>query len=136
MSTIRLLVAERDMTTLPADAIVNSADPVHPGRGGLSGQIHQVAGPRLLRTSQKLVHAAPGSVKLTLGYGLPARYVLHVITPIATAHDPTADEQNLLTQCYRRCLTLASQRRFRTLVFPVLGSGQRGSHFGWLPHSP
>ena len=66
-------------------------------------------------------------MKLTLGYGLPARYVLHAIAP--TARGSTAEEQDLLAQCYRRCLVLASQRRFRTLAFPVLGSGQRGFPF-------
>lgn len=127
MPTIRLLVTERDITRLRVDAIVNSADPVHVGRGGLNGQIHQVAGPRLLRASRALRGHAAGSVKLTLGYGLPARYVLHAVVP--TAHGPTTEEQDLLAQCYRRCLVLASQRRLHTLVFPVLGSGQHGFPF-------
>ncbi len=127
MPTIRLLVAERDITELRVDAIVNSADPVHVGYGGLNGQIHQVAGPRLRRVSQALRGQPAGTVKLTLGYGLPARYVLHTIVP--TAHGPTAEEQDLLALCYRRCLALASQRRFGTLVFPVLGSGQCGFPF-------
>jgi O-acetyl-ADP-ribose deacetylase (regulator of RNase III) len=127
LPTIRLLVAERDITRLRVDAIVNSADPMHLGRGGLNGQIHQVAGPRLLRASRALRGHAAGSVKLTLGYGLPARYVLHTIVP--TAHGPTAEEQDLLAECYRRCLALASRRRLGTLVFPVLGSGQRGFPF-------
>ncbi|HEX8034661.1 MAG TPA: macro domain-containing protein [Ktedonobacterales bacterium] len=127
MPPIRLLVAERDITRLCVDAIVNSADPVHLGQGGLNGQIHQVAGPRLRRVSQTLRGRPAGTVKVTLGYGLPARYVLHTIVPLA--HGPTAEEQDLLAQCYRRCLALASQRRFSTLVFPVLGSGQRGFPF-------
>jgi O-acetyl-ADP-ribose deacetylase (regulator of RNase III) len=127
MLPIRLLVAERDITHMRVDAIVNSADPVHMGRGGLNGQVHHVAGPRLLRASQALRGRAIGTVKLTLGYGLPAKYVLHAIVP--TAHGPTAEEQDLLAQCYRRCLALASQRRFRSLVFPVLGSGQHGFPF-------
>jgi O-acetyl-ADP-ribose deacetylase (regulator of RNase III) len=127
VSTVRLFVAERDITELRVDAIVNSADPVRLGRGGLNGQIHQVAGPRLLRASRALRGQAAGSVKLTLGYGLPARYVLHTIVP--TAHGPTAEEQDLLAECYRRCLTLASQRRFGTVVFPVLGSGHCGFPF-------
>jgi O-acetyl-ADP-ribose deacetylase (regulator of RNase III) len=125
--TIRLLVAERDITELRVDAIVNSADPVHLGHGGLNSQLHQVAGPRLRRASRALRGQAAGTVKLTLGYGLPARYVLHTIVP--TAHGPTPEEQDLLAHCYRRCLALASQRRFRTLVFPVLGSGQHGFPF-------
>jgi O-acetyl-ADP-ribose deacetylase (regulator of RNase III) len=127
VSTIRLLVAERDITELRVDAIVNSSDPARVGYGGLNGQIHQVAGPRLRRVSQALRGHPAGTVKLTLGYGLPARYVLHTIVP--TAHGPTAEEQNLLALCYRRCLALASLRRLRTLVFPVLGSGQRGFPF-------
>jgi O-acetyl-ADP-ribose deacetylase (regulator of RNase III) len=127
MPPIRLLVAERDVTTLRVDAIVNSAGPVFLGRGGLNGQIHQVAGPRLRRASQSLHGQAAGTVKLTLGYGLPARYILHAIAP--TAHGPSAEEQDLLAQCYRRCLALASRRWFRTVAFPVLGSGQHGFPF-------
>jgi O-acetyl-ADP-ribose deacetylase (regulator of RNase III) len=110
------------------DAVVNSADAEHLGRGGLNGQIHRVAGPRLLRASQPLQGRTPGTVRLTLGYGVPARGILHVIVP--TAHGPTEEEEELLAQCYQRCLALASLRRFRTLVFPVLGSGQRGFPFG------
>lgn len=127
MPTIRLLVAERDITHMRVDAIVNSASAEHPGRGGLNGQVHRVAGPRLLRASHALQGRAPGTVKLTLGYGLLARYILHVIVP--TAHGPTEDEQQLLAECYERCLALASLRRFGTLVFPVLGSGERGFPF-------
>lgn len=127
MPTIRLLVAERDITHMRVDAIVNSASAEHLGRGGLNGQVHRVAGPRLLRASRVLQGRAPGTVKLTLGYGLRARYILHVIVP--TAHGPTEEEQQLLAECYERCLVLASQRRFGTLVFPVLGSGERGFPF-------
>jgi O-acetyl-ADP-ribose deacetylase len=127
LPTVRLLVAKRDITELRVDAIVNSADPVPLGSGGLNGQIHQVAGPRLLRASRALRGHATGSVTLTQGYGLPARYVLHTIVP--TTHGPTAEEQDLLAECYRRRLALASRRRFGTLVFPVLGSGQRGFPF-------
>lgn len=127
MPPIRLLVAERDITALRVDAIVNSADPARLGRGGLNGRIHQVAGPRLLRASRRLRGQAAGTVRLTLGYGLPAKYILHAIAP--TAHGPTDEEQHLLAECYRRCLALASRRRFRTLVFPVLGSGRRGFPF-------
>jgi O-acetyl-ADP-ribose deacetylase (regulator of RNase III) len=127
MPPIRLLVAERNITQFRVDAIVNSADSAHIGRGGLNGQMHQVAGPRLLRVSRALRGRATGSVKLTLGYGLPATYVLHALVP--TAHGPSDEEQRLLAQCYRRALALASQRRFRTVVFPVLGSGEHGFPF-------
>lgn len=129
MPPIRLLVAERDITHMRVDAIVNSADPTRIGRGELNGQIHRIAGPRLLRASQSLRGKPAGSVKLTCGYGLPARYILHAIAPNAHAAGPTDEEQRLLAQCYYGCLTLASQRRFRTLAFPVLGSGQRGFPF-------
>ncbi len=129
MPPIRLLVAERDITRMRVDAIVNSADPTRIGRDGLNGQIHRIAGHRLLRASQALRGKPAGSVRLTCGYGLPARYILHAIAPNAHAAGPTDEEQCLLAQCYHRCLTLASQRRFRTLVFPVLGSGQRSFPF-------
>jgi O-acetyl-ADP-ribose deacetylase (regulator of RNase III) len=127
MPSVRLLVAERDITDLRVDAIVNSADPVRLGRGGINGEIHRVGGPRLLWASQRLRNKPVGTVRLTLGYRLPARYVLHTIAP--TAHGPTDEEQHLLGQCYRQCLALASQRRFHTLVFPVLGSGCHGFPF-------
>jgi O-acetyl-ADP-ribose deacetylase (regulator of RNase III) len=67
MPPIRLLVAERDITTLRVDAIVNSADPLRLGRGGINGEIHRVAGPRLLCASQRLRNKPAGAVKLTLG---------------------------------------------------------------------
>lgn len=127
MPPIRLLVAERDITTFRVDAIVNSTDPLRPGRDGLDGEICRIAGPRILRVSQRLREKPAGAVTLTLGYGLPAQYVLHAVAP--TAHGPTQEEQHLLAQCYRRCLGLASRRRFRTLVFPVLGSGCGGFAF-------
>ena len=129
MPPIRLLVAERDITRMRVDAIVNSAVPARVGRNGLNGQIHRIAGPRLLRASQSLRGRPAGSVRLTCGYGLPARYILHAIAPNANAAGPTDEEQRLLAQCYHRCLILASQRRFRTLVFPILGSGPRGFPF-------
>ena len=127
MTAIRLLVAERDITTFRVDAIVNSAHGVQCGRGGLNGHIHHLAGVRLLQASLGLRGQTVGAVRLTLGYQLPARYILHAFAP--TAHGPTEEEQQLLAQCYRRALALASQRQFRTLVFPVLGSGEHGFPF-------
>jgi O-acetyl-ADP-ribose deacetylase (regulator of RNase III) len=130
MPTIRLLVAESDITVLRVDAIVNSANPVRVGRGGLDEAVHQAAGPRLLRVlqSSRALHSQPpGTVKLTLGYRLPARHIIHMIAP--TAAGEMAEQERLLALCYRRCLALASLRRCRTLVFPVLGSGECGFPF-------
>lgn len=130
MPTIRLLVAESDITEMRVDAIVNSANPVRVGRGGLDEEVHRAAGPRLsrlLQASQALHGQAAGTLKLTLGYRLPARHIIHVIAP--TAEGDMVEQERLLALCYRRCLALATLRRFRTLVFPVLGSGKCGFPF-------
>lgn len=125
MPPIRLLVAERDITRFQVDAIVNSVDPLLKCCGGLNRQIYQMAGTHLMRSSRRLKEQGIGEVRLTLGYELPARYILHAFVP--TAHGPSEEEQRFLAQCYHKALTLASQRQFRTVVFPVLGSGQRGA---------
>ncbi|MGE5335113.1 MAG: macro domain-containing protein [Nitrososphaerota archaeon] len=127
MHPIRLLVAESDITKMQVDTIVNSANAARIGRGGLNETIYRAAGPRLLRATQALRGQPVGTVKLTLGYQLPARHIIHVIVP--DAEDDMAQQERLLAMCYRRCLSLASLRRFRTLVFPVLGSGERGFSF-------
>ena len=126
MPPIRLLVAESNITKMRVDAIVNSANAAQIGRGGLNEVIHKAAGPRLLHASQALRDRPPGTVKLTLGYRLPARHIIHVVVP--NADGDMAEREHLLALCYRKCLSLASLRGFRTLVFPVLGSGGAASH--------
>ena len=127
MPPIRLLVAESNITKMRVDAIVNSANAVQIGRGGLNEKIYRAAGPRLLRATQALCGQPVGSVKLTLGYRLPAHHIIHVIVP--NAEGDMAEQDRLLALCYRKCISLASLRGFRTLVFPVLGSGERGFSF-------
>jgi O-acetyl-ADP-ribose deacetylase (regulator of RNase III) len=111
------------------DAIVTSTCPLGVKRSILRSKIYKAAGPRLYRASKALRGIPIGSVRLTLGYGLPARYILHANTPIAHTPDPTDEEKELLARCSRSCLALASQRKFHTLVFPVLGTGKRGFPF-------
>ena len=106
MPPIRLLVAESNITKMRVDAIVNSANAVQIGRGGLNEKIYRAAGPRLLRATQALRGQPVSSVKLRLGYRLPARQIIHVIVP--NAEGDMAEQDCLLALCYRKCLSLES----------------------------
>ncbi len=129
MTAGRLQVVQADITALAVDAIVNAANvQLLPG-GGVCGAIHRAAGPGLLAACRALGGCATGQAKITPGFGLPARHVIHTVGPIWQGGH--AGEPGLLASCYRESLRLAEAHGCRTIAFPALSTGI----FGYPPAS-
>jgi len=120
----RIDIVEGDITALPLDAIVNAANEALAPGGGVCGAIHRAAGPELASACAKLGGCETGEAKITPGFGLPARHVIHTVGPVWGGGE--RGEGKLLAACYRNSLILAAEHGLKSIAFPAISTGIYG----------